>query len=135
MTRLLQQLRQLRASTKGASALEFALVAPVLLMLLMGITQLGVLFFAQAGLKSAVEDAARFATLWPTPNQSQIEQRIQTRRFGMDPANIVGPTVTFSANQAPNFVTISMGYRITLNYLFDKKTLVLSESRRAYVAN
>ena len=132
--RWLDQQSWWRMNNRGTTALEFALVAPVLLMLLIGIIQLGILFYVQAGLKSTVEDAARYATLWPTPSQLQIEERIQTHRFGMDVRNIVGPTVTFSENQAPNFVTISMSYKVTLNYVFGKKTLVLSESRRAYVA-
>ena len=134
MMRRLNQSSWWRMNNQGTTALEFALVAPVLLMLLMSIIQLGILFYVQAGLKSTVEDAARYATLWPTPNQAQIEQRIQTHRFGMDISNIVGPTITFSTSQAPNFVTISMSYSVTIDYVFGEKTLVLSESRRAYVA-
>ena len=134
MMRRLNQSSWWRMNNQGTTALEFALVAPVLLMLLMGIIQLGILFYVQAGLKSTVEDAARYATLWPTPSQTQIEQRMQTHRFGMDIRNIVGPTITFSTSQAPNFVTISMSYNITIDFVFGEKTLVLSESRRAYVA-
>ena len=132
--RWFDRLARWRMNNRGTTALEFALIAPVLLMLLIGIIQLGILFYVQAGLKSAVEDAARYATLWPTPNEAQIEQRIESHRFGMDIKNIVGPTIIFSQNQAPNFVTISMSYNVRLNYIFGEKTLVLSESRRAYVA-
>ena len=134
MIRWFDRLSRWRMNNRGTTALEFALVAPVLLMLLIGIIQLGILFYVQAGLKSTVEDAARYATLWPTPSQAQIEQRIASHRFGMDIKNTVGPTVIFSENQTPNFVTISMSCNVTLDYIFGEKTLVLSESRRAYVA-
>jgi Flp pilus assembly protein TadG len=120
---------------RGAAALEFALIAPVLFAMLLGIVALGILFLAQAGLASAVEDAARYATLWPRPTESQIIARITAHRFGMDPANIVAPTVTFSTSSSPNYVTISMGYNLTINYVLGTKTIALTETRRAYVTS
>jgi Flp pilus assembly protein TadG len=120
---------------RGAAALEFALIAPVLFAMLLGIVALGILFLAQAGLASAVEDAARYATLWPRPTESQIIARITAHRFGMDPANIVAPTVTFTTSSSPNYVTISMGYNLTINYVLGTKTIALTETRRAYVTS
>ena len=125
----------LAADCRGASVLEFALVAPALLAMLVGIPMLGILFYAQAGLRSTVEDAARYATTWPKPSQSDIEARIASRRFGMNPADIVGPTVTFTSSSTPNYVTITMGYNLTINYALGTKTIALSETRRAYVTS
>lgn len=135
MTKLLRPFRKSLSDCRGAAALEFALLAPVLLAMLLGIAMLGILFLAQAGLRSAVEDAARYATIWPKPSQAQIEARIAARRFGMDPANIVAPTVTFNTASTPNYVTITMGYNITINYLLGTKTIALTETRRAYVTS
>lgn len=134
MTRLFRPFRKFLSDRRGATVLEFALVAPVLLAMLLGIVMLGMLFLAQAGLRSAVEDAARYATIWPKPSQAQIEARITARRFGMDPANIVAPTVTFTS-ASPSYVTITMGYNITINYVLGTKTIALTESRRAYVTS
>jgi len=50
-------LREIRA----AAALEFALVAPVLIVMIMGIAQLGLIFFANAGLNNAIAQGARHA--------------------------------------------------------------------------
>lgn len=130
---------KLVADCRGASILEFALVAPALLAMLVGIPMLGVLFYAQAGLRSTVEDAARYATTWPKPSQSDIEARIASKQFGMNPGNIVGPTVTFTAGTtgtsgSPNYVTITMGYNMTINYVLGTTTVALSETRRAYVS-
>jgi Flp pilus assembly protein TadG len=135
MTDRLRPFRRLLADRRGATMLEFALVVPVLLAMLLGIVMLGMVFLAQAGLRSAVEDAARYATIWPRPSQTEIEARIAARRFGMDPANIVAPTVTFSTSSSPNYVTISMGYNLTINYLLGSKTISLTETRRAYVTS
>jgi Flp pilus assembly protein TadG len=128
-------LRRLESDRRGATVLEFALVAPILFALLLGIASLGILFLAQAGLRSAVEDAARYATTWPRPSESQIQARITARRFGMNPANIVTPTITFTTSSSPNYVTISMGYNVRINYLLGTKTIALTETRRAYVSS
>src|SRR5215467_11538747 len=44
---------------KGSAAIEFAMVAPVFFVLLMGTIEAGVIFFAQSSLQNAVNDAAR----------------------------------------------------------------------------
>jgi Flp pilus assembly protein TadG len=128
-------LRRLGCDCRGATILEFALVAPVLLAMLLGIALLGIVFYAEAGLRSTVEDAARYATLWPRPSQTQIQARITAKQFGMDPANIVGPTITFNTSTTPYYVTITMGYNVTINYILGSQTIALSETRRAYVSS
>ena len=47
------------AAHAGSAALEFALVAPVFFILLMGTIEAGVIFFAQSVLQNATNDAAR----------------------------------------------------------------------------
>lgn len=44
---------------KGSAAIEFAMVAPVFFILLMGTIEAGVIFFAQSALQNAVNDTAR----------------------------------------------------------------------------
>lgn len=129
------QLARFRKNREGATILEFALIAPVLLAMLIGIAQLGMMFYAQAGLKSSVEDAARFATLWPKPSEAQIKARITANRFGMDTAKIEGPTVRFGPPSFPSYVDISMSYNVTINYVMGQHTIKLTETRRAFVVS
>jgi len=128
-------LRRLARDCRGATILEFALIAPVLLAMLLGIALLGIVFYAEAGLRSTVEDAARYATIWPRPTQTQIAARMASKQFGMDPANIVAPTITFNTTTTPYYVTITMGYNLTINYVLGSQTIALSETRRAYVSS
>ena len=52
--------RRLKAdAVKGSAAIEFALIAPVFFILLMGTIETGVIFFAQSTLQNAVNDTAR----------------------------------------------------------------------------
>jgi Flp pilus assembly protein TadG len=46
-------------AVKGSAAIEFAMVAPVFFILLMGTIETGVIFFAQSTLQNAVNDTAR----------------------------------------------------------------------------
>ena len=46
-------------ANKGSVAMEFAMIAPVFLLLLMATIESGVVFFAQSALQNAVNDAAR----------------------------------------------------------------------------
>lgn len=48
-----------RDGSKGSAAIEFALVAPVFFLLLMGTIEAGIIFFAQSSLQNALNDAAR----------------------------------------------------------------------------
>jgi len=132
MTALVHRFLRLKRDHGGATILEFALIAPVLLAMLIGIAELAVVFYAQAGLKSAVEDAARYATLWPKPSEAQIKARVAANSFGMNPVPV--PSVVFTSS-SPNYVTISMTYNVTINYVLGKKTIALTETRRAYVVS
>ena len=119
---------------QGMGAVEFALVAPVLFAFIVGIAQLGTLFFANAGLKSAVAEGARFATIHPRPKNTEIIQRITDLRFGLDPAYITNPTVTTDKVGTRDYITISMSYDVPLDFIFYRTAPIkLVETRRVFV--
>lgn len=51
--------RRIRADVKGSVAIEFSMIAPVFLLMMMATIESGVVFFAQSSLQNAVNDAAR----------------------------------------------------------------------------
>ena len=58
--RLRQVARRMRAAARsGSAAIEFAFIAPVFFLLLMGTMEVGIMFFAQFTLQNATNDAAR----------------------------------------------------------------------------
>ena len=63
--------RKLHRDEGGAAALEFALAFPVLISIIYGIFMIGMVFMASAGLQHALGEAARYATLFPTPTDAQ----------------------------------------------------------------
>lgn len=68
---------RLGACREGASAVEFALVAPVMLMLMMLIFNLGQLVYGKVLLNGAVEQAARASAL-ETANTSAADTLVRT---------------------------------------------------------
>lgn len=63
MTRLSTVLARLRADRRGAAVVEFAIIAPVMMLLLMGLGDLLYQQYAQSILNGAVQKAARDSTL------------------------------------------------------------------------
>lgn len=119
---------------RGAAALEFAVAVPVLVLILIGIAQLGILFMANAGLRNAVAEGARLATIWPRPTETEIRNRVVGSRFGLDSARMQTPVLTYGVTDGANYVDIRMSYDVPLDFLFfSVGPIRLTESRRVYI--
>ena len=71
-------LRALRRDAKGATIVEFALVVPVLSMLLLGTLDLGYRSYVTSIVQGALHEAARMATVGGV-STSQIQTHVQNR--------------------------------------------------------
>ena len=60
-----------KTSERGAVAVEFALLAPVLVMLLLGITEFGRAYNAQVTLSSAAREGVRVMAIGNSPNAAR----------------------------------------------------------------
>jgi Flp pilus assembly protein TadG len=126
-------LAPLFADRKGAGAIEFAIAAPLAIILLVGIAQLGTLFAANAGLQHAVDEGARYATLYPRPTDDAIKAVINQKKFKLGSDYITGPTLTHGTANGLPYVDISMSYAVPLNFvLFTTPPVTLSLTRRTY---
>jgi Flp pilus assembly protein TadG len=124
----------IRRDTRGAAMLEFALLAPVFVAFVFAIIQLGNLFFASAGLKNAVGEGARLATLWPRPTDDQIKTQINAKRWGLNPTHITGPTIITTTVGGITYADITMSYAAPIKFPFyDVGAITLSQTRRVYL--
>ncbi len=135
---MMDRLSRIRQSQRGSSAVEFAFVAPAFIALVLGIANLGVYFFAHSGLKSALAEGARYASISPKPANDAIAARITERRFGLNPSDITeGPTVTDSTSGGRPCVDIVMKYQVKMNWIFvdhgSWSVFNITERRRAFV--
>lgn len=131
----MKRLPNLFFDRRGASAVEFALAAPLLFMVMIGIVQIGLLFSAYAGMANAVNEGARYATTYPTPTDTQIVARMNEKRFMVQTAHMTIPTpVRAVANGVP-YVELTITYAAPLNFVFfATQPVTLRQTRRAYLS-
>jgi hypothetical protein len=126
--------RSMLRNERGGAALSFALAAPVLILALVGIAQLGILFMANAGLRNAVGEGARHATIYPRPSDAAIIAEVTDSRFGLKPERIEGPTIVHGTDAGADYIEITMGYSVPLDFIFfSLQPVELTETRRAFV--
>ncbi|WP_439400366.1 TadE/TadG family type IV pilus assembly protein (plasmid) [Bradyrhizobium sp. PMVTL-01] len=96
--------------TRAASALEFALTAPVFFLFLFGIIEFGLLFWTQLGLQHGTEMAARCATVNPTlcPSSNAIVGYAAQQAFGLD---LPAQTFTYSTSTCGNQVSAAYAFQ------------------------
>lgn len=115
---LARTLGALRSARDGAAILEFAFVAPILLLFLVGIIEFGRAIWTNYSLETAVQETTRYVLANPTASDAQIITRVGSRLSLVD-ANNVTITVTRSTVGGVNFVSVSAVYPFsTLTALF-----------------
>lgn len=127
--------RRLLSDQRGAGIVEFALAAPILFLLIIGVAQLGILFSATAGLSHAVSEGARLAAIYPLPSDEDIAEAVTQSEFMLNNANMVGDPAVVHGTDANGFTyaDISLSYRVPLDFIFfETEPVVLTESRRVF---
>ena len=109
---------------KGASAVEFAILLPVLILILFGTVEFGLLLYNQQVITNASREGARAGIVAQTPRVS--EEEIETVVLNYCGTNLV----TFGASGGPS-VGVSrngnmFGDDLTVTVTFDYTFLVLS---------
>jgi hypothetical protein len=127
----------LKRDESGAAAIEMAIALPVLVSMIYGLFQVGLLYQANAGMQHALGEGARYATLCITsgsnctvPTNDQIKTRISSKLFGKgDGTFTVADPVT-----GTGYRDLSIQYQRRMNFLFiPGPTITLNRSKRAYV--
>jgi Flp pilus assembly protein TadG len=113
---------------RGQALPEFALIAPVLFLILFAVIQFGFLLGGQIGFTNGVREAARYASTVQTATAAQVKTELQTRALpkaipGFDAANFDAgaTTVSYCAYTNPDHVagthpSYSIKVRITAVY-------------------
>ena len=110
---------------QGTTAVEFAIVAPVFIALLIGTLALCIALFLIGSLHFAVEDGARCASVKTTIclDGPTTVAYTQSRYFGPN----VSPTFTYAAAACGNSVTASISYSMNVGF----RTLLIPISATA----
>jgi Flp pilus assembly protein TadG len=111
----------------GQSLVEFALVLPILLLILFGIIQMGLLFASNVGLVNAVREAARYGSLSQTTETSAAANGSAVDDYLRDTllpasvptyraANLIATSVTYCGYQNPGGGDWSVRLTVSATY-------------------
>ena len=101
--------RRFSSDQRGATAVEFALLAPAFLLTLGGVIDVGLMTWTQLGIEHAVQSGARCASLGNTTCSSatSIATYASTQAYGLGL-----PASTFAYSKT------TCGYQVTANYTY-----------------
>ena len=111
-----------RHGKRGVTAVEFALVAPIFLLFVLGIIDLGRLFYVKNLMQYAVEQTTRYAMVNPTATQLTLET------YADNQVGTMFSGIVFTADAPGTTVVGGVSYRTvsatyTFNYLMPLVTL------------
>lgn len=93
---------------KGQSMVEFAMILPVILLILMGIVEFGRFYNAWLMVSHASREGARMASLGATT--LQVEERVDTVMAAYDTARIVVEVSPSGTHSRGDMVTVTVTY-------------------------
>jgi Flp pilus assembly protein TadG len=109
-----KRLKSLHLDQQGTTAVEFAIIAPVFIALLIGTIALSIGLFLIGSLHFAVEDGARCASVKTTicSDAATTVAYTQSRYYGPD----VSPTFTYATAACGNSVSASINYSMNVGF-------------------
>ncbi len=116
ITRWLSKVGRFVRNTAGATAVEFSLLLPVLLLMTLGIMEGGRTFLALHALEKVAGDGVRYASVRGSQSQSpvaqaQVEGFVKSRAAGLVAAELAVNLVWPDGNNDPgNRVTVQVAY-------------------------
>jgi Flp pilus assembly protein TadG len=110
-------LLHLAADRRGGPVVEFAIIAPLLLTLMLGGVDIGRMFYVRQGLEYATEEAARYYMLNVNTATSNVTTFLQGKMpGGMGPSVRVSYADTASCNGTANVTCTTITATYTFNF-------------------
>ncbi|MDC0887265.1 pilus assembly protein, partial [Altererythrobacter sp.] len=122
-------------NTRGAGAVEFALVSPILLGLLVATMNLGVYFFAKNSVSNALDAAAREAPIHPRPTDADLQSVFEAALLKAETSGTVTLTITDGTTASGvDYVDLGATYSVPIDLIFTVPgSLPASAERRVYL--
>ncbi len=109
VARRLGGMRIFAARRDGAAAVEFALIAPTLVALLLGVFEFGMLAWNRHSLEFATEETSRYVMTQTSVTNSDIVTLLNSKVSGISSTDLT-TTVTQDTVGTTTFVTMSVSY-------------------------
>lgn len=129
----LRGLRRLWGDRRAVSTLEFALLAPVFLGLVVGAVEMGRAAYTQGVVSFAAEEATRYAVVNYNITEEEVRDVTEDCLLGLDPDRINAIVVTGPIDPVDNTRTISVevsyDFQFTLPLMPDSVMAITGTSR------
>ena len=104
-----------QARDRGAVAVEFALIVPLLLLLVVGIAEAGRLYHVQTVLSGAARDGVRVMALQDSPAAARAAAKASATGLALTDAQVAVSPTTCTATRTPaGTATVTVTYRVKL---------------------
>ena len=110
-------LSRLAADCRGVSAVEFALLAPVFMSMMIGVIEFGRVAYTQGVVSFAAEEATRYAVVNYSIDESEVRDVARACLLGIDPDRINAIIVTGPVDPVDNTRAISVDVSYTFEFL------------------
>lgn len=127
-------LTRLARDQRGATLIEFAFACPIVVMLLIGAVQLGQMLHANAGMRHALGETARWIKVdEPNATDAAIKSEIEKNYQGLKKAQATAE-VARSSNYGAKYVELTLTYRFDPEFVFfDVAPFDMKETRTVYL--
>lgn len=121
-----------KARECGAGLAEFALVLPVLLMILFGIIQFGFTLSKTQAIEAAAREGGRLASLSSTTAadvNARVDQTLGLTNFDSAPQVSIVPAGGCAGREGQSVtVTVSAPHRLTIPFVMDRQVTLTGQS-------
>lgn len=110
------RLEHLAADRRGGALVEFAVLLPFLMTMILGTIDVGRMFYVRQGLEYATEEAARYYMLNPTTDTTNVTTALRSKMPGSMGPNVsvsYADTASCNGNSAVTCTTITATYLFT----------------------
>jgi Flp pilus assembly protein TadG len=129
--------RNLHADQDGTAIIEMAIAVPVLTLFIYGIFVVGQLFQASAGMQHALGEAARYATIYPTPADADLKTKMAAKKFGTASGTLGELQIANGGGDAtgPAYKDLSLTYSQPTDFLFfNGPNVSITRTKRVYLS-
>jgi len=126
-------MRTILRRREGAAMVEFAIAAPITLMLIIGTLKMGVFYFAQNSVTYAIDEVARAAEVYPTPSDSSLQSTFSNALLKQESSIAVTMTITHGATSGVKYIDLATSYQLPVVIPFTSVTSIpVGSKRRVY---
>lgn len=106
-------MKRISSNDRGSIGLEFGLAIPILVALIIGVLQFGLILNANGSMRHAMGEGLRLAKVDPTASDTVVTDHVKAELVGVDPAGI--QTLTFNRATSNNIDkgTMTMTIKLT----------------------